>query len=187
MSKNLPLHCLFTMNIYFCFYVNTARDVVTVFLIFVNICHFTYTFSHAHTEAHTHKHTCMISTQEEWQQPGTGAWLGAVEERLLLETKAWPNMLCKAFVSNNSLSSTAPNQAPVPGCCHSSCVLIIHVCLCVCASVCARENVQIEWSILTNIRKTVTMSRAVQPHLTHTANALENWRMHADAPHFRYQ
>ena len=35
----------------------------------------TYTFSHAHTEAHTHKHTCTISTQEEWRQPGTGAWL----------------------------------------------------------------------------------------------------------------
>jgi len=34
-----------------------------------------------------------------------------------------------------SLSSTPLNQAPVPGCRHSSCVLIVHVCLCVCASV----------------------------------------------------
>jgi len=33
------------------------------------------------------------------------------------------------------------NQAPVPGCLHSSCVLIVHVCLCVCASVCACQNV----------------------------------------------
>jgi len=33
------------------------------------------------------------------------------------------------------------NQAPVPGCLHFSCVLIVHVCLCVCASVCACENV----------------------------------------------
>jgi len=41
-----------------------------------------YTFSHAHTEAHTHKHTCTISTQEEWRQPGTGAWLREAEERL---------------------------------------------------------------------------------------------------------
>ena len=50
-SKNLPLYCLFyvTMNIDFCFYVDTARDVVTVLLIFVNIYHSTYTFSHAHT------------------------------------------------------------------------------------------------------------------------------------------
>jgi len=34
-SKNLPLHCLFyvTMNIFSVFYVNTARDVVTVLLI----------------------------------------------------------------------------------------------------------------------------------------------------------
>jgi len=85
-----PLHCLFyvTMNMYFCFYLNTARHVVTVLLIFVNIFQLTYTFSHAHTEAHTHKHTCMISTQEEWRQPGTGAWLKRAEERLLLETKA---------------------------------------------------------------------------------------------------
>jgi len=44
--------------------------------------HFTYTFSHAHTEAHTHKHTCTISTQEEWRQPGIGAWLRGAEERL---------------------------------------------------------------------------------------------------------
>ena len=44
--------------------------------------HFTYTFSHAHTEAHTHKHTCTISTQEEWPQPGTGAWLRGAKERL---------------------------------------------------------------------------------------------------------
>ena len=31
-----------------------------VCLYLLNICHFTYTFSHAHTEAHTHKHTCTI-------------------------------------------------------------------------------------------------------------------------------
>ena len=35
-----------------------------------------------HTEAHTHKHTCTISTQQEWRQPGTGAWLREAEERL---------------------------------------------------------------------------------------------------------
>jgi len=78
-SKNLPLHCLFyvTMNIYFCICFNTALDVVTGLLIFVNIHHFTDIFSHTHTEAHTHKHTYMISTQEKWRQPGTGAWLGS--------------------------------------------------------------------------------------------------------------
>jgi len=42
-------------------------------LYLLNTYHCIYTFSHAHTEAHTHKHTCTISTQEEWQQPGTGA------------------------------------------------------------------------------------------------------------------
>jgi len=44
--------------------------------------------------------------------------------------------VCK--VSNNS--SAPLKQAPVPGRRHSSCVLIVHVCLCVCASVCARGN-----------------------------------------------
>jgi len=36
------------MNIYFYFYVNIARDVVTSLLIFVDIYHFNHTFSHAH-------------------------------------------------------------------------------------------------------------------------------------------
>jgi len=83
--KNLPLHSLFyvTMNIHFCLYFNTARDIMKGLLIFVNIYHFTYICSHTHTEAHTHKHTCMISTQEEWRQPGTGAWLGGVEALFL--------------------------------------------------------------------------------------------------------
>jgi len=55
-------------------------------LYLLNIDHFTSTFSHAHTEEHTHRHTRTISTQEEWRQPGTGALLGEVEERLLLES-----------------------------------------------------------------------------------------------------
>ena len=56
-------------------------------LYLLNIYHFTCTFSQAHTEAHTHKHTCTISKQEEWRQPGTGAWRRGAEERLLFETK----------------------------------------------------------------------------------------------------
>jgi len=52
------------------------------FVVVCTIYHFTYTFSEAHTEAHTHKHTCTIRTQEEWRQPGTGAWLRGAEERL---------------------------------------------------------------------------------------------------------
>ena len=42
---------------------------------------------------------------------------------------------------SHSLSSASLNQAPVPCCLHSSCVLIVHMYLCVCASVCACENV----------------------------------------------
>ena len=88
-KMNLSLHCLFyvTINIYFCFYFNIANNVVTVLLIFLDIYHFNYTFSHAHIEAHTHKHTCMISTQEEWRQLDTGAWLEGAEESVLIGTR----------------------------------------------------------------------------------------------------
>ena len=61
-----------------------SGDVVTVLLIFAIIHHSTYTFSHANTEAHTHKHTCVISTQEEWRQLGTGAWLRGMQENFCL-------------------------------------------------------------------------------------------------------
>jgi len=54
-------------------------------LYLLNIYHFTYTFFCAHTEAHTHKHICTISTQKEWRQTGTGAWLRGAEIRL-----CWP-------------------------------------------------------------------------------------------------
>ena len=88
-SKNLPLHCLFDVTISISvFYINIARDVVTDLLIFVDIYHFNYTFSHAHVDAHIHKHTYMISTQDKCRQPGIRAWLGGAEDRVLLETKA---------------------------------------------------------------------------------------------------
>ena len=84
-SENLPLRCfflryyehLFLFSIYK-LYVTSSRFC----LYLLNIYHLTYTFSHVHTEAHTHKHTCTISTQKEWRQPGTGAWLKGAEERL---------------------------------------------------------------------------------------------------------
>jgi len=84
-SEDLPLRCLFydTMDIYFCFFMLKLHVTSSRFCSYLlNIYHFTYTFSHAHTEAHTHTHTCTISTQEEWRQPGTGAWLRGAEERL---------------------------------------------------------------------------------------------------------
>jgi len=85
MSENLPLRCLFLRYYAHLFLFCMSRLHVTssrVCLYLLNICHFTYTFSHAHTEAHTHKHTCTISTQEKWRQPGTGDWLRGAEERL---------------------------------------------------------------------------------------------------------
>ena len=51
-------------HMYIFFYSNIARDVITGLLIFVDVYHFNYTFSHAHIERHTHKHICMISAQE---------------------------------------------------------------------------------------------------------------------------
>jgi len=44
---------------------------------------------------------------------------------------------CVCFVSNQSLSSAPPDQAPVPGCRHSSCVIISdHTCVLVCLCLC---------------------------------------------------
>jgi len=54
-----------SLIIYFSFYFNIPRYVVTVLLIFVEMYPCTDTFEQAHIEAHTHKHTCMISAQEE--------------------------------------------------------------------------------------------------------------------------
>ena len=83
--------CLKTCNFTVCFmslrtsisvfYHNTARDIVTVLLIFAKYLSLYHTVSHAHTR--THKHTCIISTQEEWRQPGTGAWSGGAEAGVL--------------------------------------------------------------------------------------------------------
>jgi len=85
-------HSLLVLHRYehlFLFFISILQVALSrLCLYLLNIYHFTYTFSHAHTEAHTHKHTCIISTQEEWRQPGTGAWLRGVDDRLLLETKA---------------------------------------------------------------------------------------------------
>ena len=64
------------------FYVKTARDVVTVLLIFAKYLSLYLQIFTAHTGAHTHKHTFTISTQQEWRQPGTGVCLRAAEERL---------------------------------------------------------------------------------------------------------
>ena len=59
----------------FIFNVDTAHDVVMVqsCLYLLYITYLTYTFPQAHTEAHTHKHTWIISTQERWRLPDTGA------------------------------------------------------------------------------------------------------------------
>jgi len=84
-SENLPLRCLFLRYYEYLFLFSMLKLHVTSsrFCSYLpNIDHFTYTFSHAHTEAHTHKPTCTFSTQEEWRQPGTGAWLRGAEERL---------------------------------------------------------------------------------------------------------
>jgi len=49
--------------------------------------------------------------------------------------------MCYAFVSNKKPTSAPSNQAPVPGSRHSSCAPIMHVCLFVCAYICACVNV----------------------------------------------
>jgi len=69
-SENLPLRCMFfdTMNIYFCFYVKTTRDVVTVLLIFAKhlslyLHIFTCKYRDTHTQAHMfNQHTRGMAT-----------------------------------------------------------------------------------------------------------------------------
>jgi len=70
-SEDLPLRCLFydTMNIYFCFYVETARDVVTILFIFAEylslyLHFFTCTYRGTHTQAHMYnnQHTRGMAT-----------------------------------------------------------------------------------------------------------------------------
>jgi len=74
-------------------------------------------------------------------------------------------------------SSDPSNQAPVPSSRHSSCALIIHVCLCVCAYICACVTVQRKWSISTNISKTVTTSRAMSKDFLYKTKPI-NWHTH---------
>jgi len=78
-SRNLSLYCLFyvTMNICFHFYLNIERDAV-VLNVMSWFCLYLLELSpslHIYTQAciWAHKHICMISTQEEWQEPGTEA------------------------------------------------------------------------------------------------------------------
>ena len=69
-SENLPLRCLFydTMDINFCFLFNTARDVVTVLLIFakylsLHLHIFTCKYRGTHTQAHMYnQHTRGMET-----------------------------------------------------------------------------------------------------------------------------
>ena len=73
------------------FYVKTARDVVTVLLIFAKyLSLYLHIFTCTYRGTHTQAHICTIRTQEEWRQPGTGAWYRSLVERggikALLET-----------------------------------------------------------------------------------------------------
>ena len=67
LSKNSSPHCLFyvTMNIYFLFYFNIARDLVRGLLLLVDIYHYAYTFAHAYIQAHTYTSTrvCIPTTR----------------------------------------------------------------------------------------------------------------------------
>jgi len=73
-SENLPFCCMFydTMSIYFCF--KTARDVVTVLLIFAIFITLPTHF-HMHTQRHTHTSTHVLSAHKrngdnQAQEPG---------------------------------------------------------------------------------------------------------------------
>jgi len=57
--KNLPLLFYVTMNIYLCVYLNIAHDVFTGLLLFVDLYHFNYTFTHALIMIGTHTQVLM--------------------------------------------------------------------------------------------------------------------------------
>ena len=88
MSENLPLRCLFydTIDIFYVFYVNTARDVVTVLLIFAKYLPlylhiFTWTYRGTHTQAHMYnQHTRGMETTRHRSLVETGG------RKALLET-----------------------------------------------------------------------------------------------------
>jgi len=106
------------MNIYLCFYLSIARDVITItevclyLSIFITLI--THFHTHTHIEAHTHKHTCMISTQEDWRQAGTGAWpkLGGAEEGFLVRDKDLAHTQAHAHTHTLSPSSDLCSNGP---------------------------------------------------------------------------
>jgi len=91
-SENLPLRCLFyiTMNIYFCFYVNTARDVITVLLIlakYLSLYLHIFTYRGTHTQAHMYnQHTRRMATTRHRSLVGRGG-RNALLETLHTHTK----------------------------------------------------------------------------------------------------
>ena len=88
----LPLYLCITY-LFLHFHLHIARDIITVLLAFVYICHFYYICTHAHIYTHTHKHTHtntrMISAHKEDGKPSTGALLAGAEVVFWLETKAY--------------------------------------------------------------------------------------------------
>jgi len=84
----LPLYLCITY-LFLHFHLHIARDIITVLLAFVYICHFYYICTHAHIYTHTHTHTCMISAHKEDGKPSTGALLAGAEVVFWLETKAY--------------------------------------------------------------------------------------------------
>jgi len=86
-SENLQLRCLFyvTMNIYSVFYHNTARDVVTVLLIFAKYLSLypqSFTCTYTHTQAHMYnQHTRGMATTRHRSLVGRSGGRGFVRER----------------------------------------------------------------------------------------------------------
>ena len=78
--------------------------------------------------SYTARYICILSLQYIWISSGLSRCLVPTPGL----TSEYPT--CR-------VSSAPPNQFPLPDSRHLTCVLIIHVCLCVCAYVCACENV----------------------------------------------
>ena len=120
-SKKLPLHCLFdvTMNIISIFYVNTAREVVTVLLMFakylplyLNI--FICAYRGTHTQAHMcNQHTRGMATTRHKSLVEMGGRKAFARDKTALHTqKKVRKKSQETWIFSNSKKRIRAHRAP---------------------------------------------------------------------------
>jgi len=105
------LYCHFTacftshINVYFYFYLNIARGIVTCLLIFVDVYHLYYTFTHAYIYTHTHTrtHVWLVhrKNHENWAQEPD--WKGQSWGFAGFSSKQKPSIYTRAHIKKTRL------------------------------------------------------------------------------------